>query len=61
MLANMSRVRAHRSTHLVILTDVFFLDIANYIYENPSQLDLDLQGIWISDRRLLPLFPPSPY
>ncbi|KAG2090025.1 Alpha/Beta hydrolase protein [Suillus discolor] len=24
-------------------------DIANYIYENPTQLDLSLQGIWISD------------
>ncbi|KAG1845213.1 Alpha/Beta hydrolase protein [Suillus tomentosus] len=23
--------------------------IANYIYENPTQLDLSLQGIWISD------------
>jgi carboxypeptidase D len=27
-------------------------DIANYIYENPSLLDLSLQGMWISDRRL---------
>ena len=26
------------------------LDIANYIYENPTLLDLSLQGIWISDR-----------
>jgi hypothetical protein len=26
------------------------LDIANYIYENPKALDLNLQGIWISDR-----------
>ncbi|KAG1861626.1 Alpha/Beta hydrolase protein [Suillus subluteus] len=24
-------------------------DIANYIYENPTRLDLSLQGIWISD------------
>ncbi|KAG1800316.1 Alpha/Beta hydrolase protein [Suillus plorans] len=24
-------------------------DIANYIYENPSRLDLSLQGIWIND------------
>ncbi|KAG1817704.1 Alpha/Beta hydrolase protein [Suillus subaureus] len=24
-------------------------DIANYIYENPTQLDLSLQGIWIND------------
>jgi hypothetical protein len=27
-------------------------DIANYIYENPTLLDLSLQGIWISDRKL---------
>ena len=27
-------------------------DIANYIYENPSLLDLSLQGMWISDRKL---------
>jgi carboxypeptidase D len=27
-------------------------DIANYIYENPTQLDLSLQGIWINDRKL---------
>lgn len=27
-------------------------DIANYIYENPTLLDLSLQGIWISDRNL---------
>lgn len=26
------------------------IDIANFIHENPGSLDLDLQGIWISDR-----------
>ena len=26
------------------------VDIANFIYENPSNLDLSLQGIWVSDR-----------
>ena len=25
------------------------LDVANYIYENPTVLDLSLQGIWLSD------------
>ncbi len=25
-------------------------DIANYIYEHPGELDLDLKGIWIADR-----------
>lgn len=30
-----------------------FADIANYIYENPTLLDLSLQGIWISDRACL--------
>ena len=25
-------------------------DIANYIYEHPGSLDLNLKGIWISDR-----------
>jgi hypothetical protein len=27
-----------------------YLDIANFIYENPTALDLSLQGIWIADR-----------
>ena len=31
------------------LTDVSS-DIANYIYENPEDLDLNLKGIWINDR-----------
>ncbi|KAG8218065.1 Alpha/Beta hydrolase protein [Butyriboletus roseoflavus] len=29
-----------------------FVDIANYIYENPTLLDLSLQGIWICDPSL---------
>lgn len=29
----------------------FPTDIADYIYAHPKALDLDLQGIWISDRR----------
>lgn len=37
-----------------MLTDVS-LDIANYIYENPTKLDWDLQGIWIADREYLML------
>lgn len=28
----------------------FMIDLANFIYENPGALDLDLQGMWISDR-----------
>ena len=27
--------------------------IANYIYENPTSLDLSLKGFWISDRECL--------
>lgn len=27
-----------------------FTDIANFIYENPTLLDLSLQGFWIADR-----------
>lgn len=30
------------------------IDIANFIHENPGSLDLDLQGIWISDRMFRP-------
>ena len=26
------------------------LDLANYIYEHPSDLKLDLKGFWVSDR-----------
>ena len=29
------------------------VDIANYIYDNPTALDLDLQGIWMADRKLV--------
>ena len=29
------------------------IDIANYIYEHPGALDLDLQGMWVSDRAYL--------
>lgn len=27
------------------------VDIANYIYQHPKALDLNLQGMWISDRK----------
>ena len=33
------------------LSDFDMPDIANHIYENPGIVDLDLQGIWISDRQ----------
>lgn len=26
------------------------IDLANYIYERPHELDLELQGMWIGDR-----------
>jgi carboxypeptidase D len=32
------------------LTSKTNADIANYIHENPTQLDLSLQGMWINDR-----------
>ena len=32
------------------------IDIANYIYEHPTALDLNLQGIWIADRKSVFLF-----
>jgi carboxypeptidase D len=51
-------IRLHASSFPLTF---LFADIANYIYENPSQLDLDLQGIWISDRAPLPPFLPSPH
>ena len=42
----------------VVLTDLperifelSVIDIANYIYEHPTALDLNLQGIWIADRK----------
>lgn len=28
-----------------------FIEIANHIYSNPGELDLNLKGIWISDRK----------
>lgn len=28
----------------------YIVDIANYIYDNPDLLDLNLKGFWISDR-----------
>ena len=34
----------------------FYAVIANYIYEHPGVLDLDLQGIWIADRKYLSIF-----
>lgn len=30
-----------------------WLDITNYIYENPGKLDLNTKGFWISDRAAL--------
>ena len=33
-------------------------DLANYIYENPSDLDLDLQGFFVADRACRHLFSP---
>ncbi|KAG2090020.1 Alpha/Beta hydrolase protein [Suillus discolor] len=48
---------SYAGTYVPCESDVVFFerdletneDIANYIYENPTQLDLSLQGIWISD------------
>ena len=33
--------------------DRYLLDFANYIYDHPGLLDLDFQGMWISDRALI--------
>ena len=33
------------------MPDELSLDIANYIYEHPDELDLSLKGIWIADRK----------
>ena len=30
------------------------IDFADYIYDHPGLLDLDLQGMWISDRTWTP-------
>ena len=41
-----------RSTLLILkISGLSTIDIANYIYEHPTALDLDLQGIWIADRK----------
>ena len=32
----------------------FMIDFADYIYDHPGLLDLDLQGMWISDRTWTP-------
>ena len=36
---------------LSICIETTFVDIANYINDNPTSLALDLQGIWITDRK----------
>ena len=36
--------------HSWIDTHEIFVDLANYIYEHPDELALDLQGIFITDR-----------
>jgi carboxypeptidase D len=33
------------------IAELSVIDIANYIYEHPTALDLNLQGIWIADRK----------
>ena len=33
------------------ISELSVIDIANYIYEHPTALDLNLQGIWIADRK----------
>ena len=38
--------RLHRGNNQILVV------IANYIYDNPTALDLDLQGVWIADRKL---------
>ena len=40
------------STLLILkISELSTEDIANYIYEHPTALDIDLQGIWIADRK----------
>jgi hypothetical protein len=44
---------SHVCDFTLLLLEIFessTIDIANYIYEHPTALDLDLQGIWIADR-----------
>ena len=36
----------------VEMTTKLMIDIANYIYEHPTLLDLKLQGMWMADRKL---------
>jgi hypothetical protein len=48
MPANMYPVSVIIAGLNIALSD--YLDIANFIYENPTALDLSLQGIWIADR-----------
>ena len=31
------------------------IDLANYIYEHPTDLNLTLNGFWVSDRTLFSL------
>ena len=50
MLGNTFPVRITPMT-LHIPSSSLFLDIANYIYEHPGVIDLDLQGVWIADRK----------
>jgi hypothetical protein len=33
------------------ISELSIIDIANHIYQNPTALDLNLQGIWIADRK----------
>jgi hypothetical protein len=54
MPENTCHVRAITTSSLQIRTERRFNTvIANYIYEHPGILDLNLQGIWIADRTLL--------
>lgn len=41
------------SYSLIRLIQPWPTDIANYIYEHPGSVDLDLKGIWIADRKLI--------
>lgn len=49
------------TAELTFLRDPFniFVDIANHIIENPKELALDFQGIWIADREFVLLSSPT--
>ena len=53
----MCHVSRYRLVDVDGIGSIKYPDIANHIYNNPTQLDLNLKGIWISDRECLLLLP----